>query len=400
MNLSQSLVRRRDGLQSRLHLFIVVIALMGSLLIGASTVAWKVAGEQRKLGAAYTQTLGVLRSANAIKIASLDIIRGERGYLLTGEDDYLEPYRRGRHNLRVAMGLLNGQAHFADPGSVVAFRHLQGEIDNYTGRLEQIIQLASKGDGAAAIRLVKRNESRLAIARIDRAVDRIIQSERDRLHQISREVDRSTQELLTFIYVISFAGLCLLILAGLIAIALYRSFERERHYREELKYRAETDELTGVANRRQLLASLDRAIAAARLNKTPLSFALVDIDNFKQVNDTHGHAAGDEVIRHVVQAGLATVRGYDTLGRLGGEEFGIILPKTSELNAYAVGERLRDQIHNLIVEIDDGVQISVTISTGIACLTAEDDAALLMERADRALYQAKRSGRDQVKLAA
>jgi diguanylate cyclase (GGDEF)-like protein len=260
--------------------------------------------------------------------------------------------------------------------------------------------LASKGDGAAAIRLVKRNESRLAIARIDRAVDRIIQSERDRLHQISREVDRATQELLTFIYVISFAGLCLLILAGLIAIALYRSFERERHYREELKYRAETDELTGVANRRQLLASLDRAIAAARLNKTPLSFALVDIDNFKQVNDTHGHAAGDEVIRHVVQAGLATVRGYDTLGRLGGEEFGIILPKTSELNAYAVGERLRDQIHNLIVEIDDGVQISVTISTGIACLTAEDDAALLMERADRALYQAKRGGRDQVKLAA
>jgi len=373
---------------------------MGSLLIGASTVAWKVAGEQRKLGVAYTQTLGVLRSANAIKIASLDIIMGERGYLLTGEDDYLEPYRRGRHNLRVAMGLLNGQAHFADPGSVVAFGHLQGEIDNYTGRLEQIIQLASKGDGAAAIRLVKRNESRLAIARIDRAVDRIIQSERDRLHQISREVDRATQELLTFIYVISFAGLCLLILAGLIAIALYRSFERERHYREELKYRAETDELTGVANRRQLLASLDRAIAAARLNKTPLSFALVDIDNFKQVNDTHGHAAGDEVIRHVVQAGLATVRGYDTLGRLGGEEFGIILPKTSELNAYAVGERLRDQIHNLIVEIDDGVQISVTISTGIACLTAEDDAALLMERADRALYQAKRGGRDQVKLAA
>jgi diguanylate cyclase (GGDEF)-like protein len=158
--------------------------------------------------------------------------------------------------------------------------------------------------------------------------------------------------------------------------------------------------LTGVANRRQLLTVLDQRIAEARANGTALSFAMFDLDNFKSVNDTHGHAVGDRAIRHVVRTALRMVRLNDMIGRLGGEEFGIILPKAAQDNAFVVCERLRKRLREDAMPLDDQQRLHMTISSGIACLTDEDDASSLMDRADKALYAAKRDGRDQVRLAA
>ena len=247
---------------------------------------------------------------------------------------------------------------------------------------------------------VRRAHTRDGVAAIDKYADGIIEAERVRLRTLTFHDDRVTSTLRRFIYLMSCAGLCLLLLAILSALALRRSFARERTYRDELQVRADTDALTGVANRRQLLFILDQRIAEARLAGTSLSFAMFDLDNFKRVNDTHGHAIGDRAIRHTVRTALRMVRVNDLIGRLGGEEFGIILPKADGDNAFAVCDRLRLRLREDSMPLDEERQLHLTISSGVACLTDEDDAASLIERADMALYTAKRDGRDQVRLAA
>jgi diguanylate cyclase (GGDEF)-like protein len=247
--------------------------------------------------------------------------------------------------------------------------------------------------------LVRRNGASQAIDRIDILNDTLTERERNTLRSLTRHAATVTNQFLSFVYLLSFAGLVLLVMAAMSAAALRRSFRREQTYREELRRRAETDDLTGVANRRQFLTSLQRAIDSARASNRPLAFALIDLDNFKRVNDNHGHAAGDEVLRQIAETSLATIREGDLFGRLGGEEFGLILPMTAEQHAMLVCERLREQVHGQVIELNCGVRVSMTMSAGIAQLRPSDTISSLMEQADRALYLAKRGGRDQVKLA-
>jgi diguanylate cyclase (GGDEF)-like protein len=239
-----------------------------------------------------------------------------------------------------------------------------------------------------------------AAAPIAEQVQRLIDAGKVRLETLTVEVDQATANLLRFVYLMSGAGLCLLALAGVSAVALRRSYVRERAYRSDLRKRAETDELTGVANRRELLSYLDTRIAEARRTGTPLSFAMFDIDNFKRVNDSYGHGVGDEAIRYVVRTAQKVVRINDRIGRLGGEEFGIVLPKSSQESSAMVCERMRQRLREQGFPVGPGEKLQLTISSGVARLTDADDAASLIERADKALYEAKRCGRDMVKLAA
>lgn len=399
MILSETLIARLERVHSRPQVFVALIALLGTLLLGSSLIAWQSSQEQRSLAAAYKQTQRVLRSAAAVKIATLNMTRGERGYLLTGQERYLEPYTTGYRDL---VSSLDDLARYTrdDAANREAIDAVRAASASYFDDLERVVTLARAGNGDEAMAIVRSNDARDGIVAINRSLDSIIESERARLRLLADHVERATVTLLRFIYVMSITGLSLLVLSVFSAIALRRSFARERGYREELRKKAETDELTGIANRRQLLTYLDHRIAEARRTGVPLSFALVDIDHFKRVNDTYGHGVGDEAIRHVVRVAQKAVRVNDMIGRLGGEEFGIVLPKSSEENAYVVCERLRTRLHELGFVPVDGQQVMLTISSGIACLTEEDDAASLIERADKALYEAKRSGRDQVKLAA
>ena len=167
---------------------------------------------------------------------------------------------------------------------------------------------------------------------------------------------------------------------------------------EALRQQATTDDLTGVANRRSFLEALD--IEFERLRRHPTlqcSVLAIDLDHFKDVNDTWGHAAGDAVLRHVAQVVNGHTRLGDVLGRTGGEEFTALLPDTTVDEAEALAERLRLQV-SLDPLYFAGGAISVTLSIGIAVLTASDaraDAALA--RADRALYEAKAVGRNAVR---
>ncbi|MBB4859931.1 diguanylate cyclase (GGDEF)-like protein [Novosphingobium chloroacetimidivorans] len=398
MGLSDWLIRKVDQLHGKAHYFVASIALMGTLLVGSSLIAWRSSEEQRHLATAYTQTLRVLRAANEVKIGTLNTLRGEGGFLLTGEGSELEFYFSGRRRLAQSLDELDRYAVGGEEQKSI--NRLRHEVGTFLMSVDEVVRIARAGRMNEARSAVGPAGIRSGIAAIDRTADGILENERSRLFDLRSHVERVTRTLLRFFYLMSFAGLCLLVLAVLSAVALRRSFARERSYQAELRKRAETDELTGVANRREILAYLDKRIAEARRLNTPLSFAMFDIDNFKRVNDTHGHAVGDEAIRHVVSHAQGATRINDRIGRMGGEEFGVVLPKSSEDNAYVVCERMLNRLRANPFAAGDDLQLMVTISTGIASLTDEDDAASLIERADKALYEAKRSGRDQVRMAA
>lgn len=201
-------------------------------------------------------------------------------------------------------------------------------------------------------------------------------------------------------YGLTLVGLILLVITALANAAVRRSVEAETRIREELHRRAMTDDLTGLANRRELLASLERAIASSRRNRRPLALAVLDIDHFKRINDSHGHPAGDAVIRRIALLAVEVMRGQDTVGRLGGEEFAVVLPDCSAEDALSACERLRMAVRDTDLEMETGLPIYITLSTGVAVFERSDTAETMIARADAALYAAKNGGRDQVKLAA
>lgn len=156
-----------------------------------------------------------------------------------------------------------------------------------------------------------------------------------------------------------------------------------------------TDVLTFLPNRRKIIVDLqEEVIRAARYN-TPLSISMVDIDHFKQVNDTYGHAAGDEALRTIAARLREQIRHPDTLGRYGGEEFLIVLPN-SELNAaQEQASRLCAHIRTLQVEAAKQKSISLTVSIGVAQFkNGQEDWEQFLHRADTAMYAAKNSGRN------
>jgi diguanylate cyclase (GGDEF)-like protein/PAS domain S-box-containing protein len=161
---------------------------------------------------------------------------------------------------------------------------------------------------------------------------------------------------------------------------------------------ANTDILTGLPNRRHTLAFLEKALVQARDHGAPFAVAIFDIDHFKQINDSHGHAMGDRVIRHVAERARAALRDEDILGRIGGEEFVCILAQSSAQAAEIVAERVRKAVETGTASEDD--LPDTTISIGLAVYEGEPDIEELLHRADEALYAAKREGRNRLRSAA
>ena len=171
----------------------------------------------------------------------------------------------------------------------------------------------------------------------------------------------------------------------------------EARYHEELYQLATADPLTDLYNRRQFLEMMDREIVRAMNHKRPLALLIIDLDHFKAINDRHGHAAGDLCLRAFADTCLTCLRRADRLGRLGGEEFAVLLPETGLPAALGAAERIRERVAALAVPIDGDGPIGCTVSAGVALLTP-DMASLdeLLACADRALYRAKAGGRNRV----
>lgn len=162
------------------------------------------------------------------------------------------------------------------------------------------------------------------------------------------------------------------------------------------------DSLTGLYNRWYVIETIDSEINRALRHGSPMSLLMLDIDHFKQVNDTWGHPAGDQVLQAVGKLLRESCRVYDVPGRFGGEEFCIVLPETRMGNTTVVAERIRQRLESTVVQCGESL-IAVTASIGIAGMDASgtDDVlspAALIDRADRALYSAKSRGRNRIEM--
>ncbi len=178
-------------------------------------------------------------------------------------------------------------------------------------------------------------------------------------------------------------------------IVVTRDLTRKKREEDDLRDAATKDFLTGLHNRRAFEDMARQELQRWQRGREPLSLLMIDADHFKRVNDTHGHGTGDDVLRALARAVKDQVRDLDTVARIGGEEFVVLLPSTDAVGGRAAAERIRTTIEGLRVPASDGSMIRFTVSVGIA--EATRDAAsieLLLQRADDALYEAKRRGRN------
>lgn len=156
-----------------------------------------------------------------------------------------------------------------------------------------------------------------------------------------------------------------------------------------------TDSLTRIMNRRGITVSLLDAMAQAERYNTPLSVAMGDVDHFKRINDRHGHEAGDKVLTQIASVLSDALRMPDKVGRYGGEEFLVVFPHTTLTQARKIAERMRGEVQRSAVDLG-GSQTEVTISLGVTQFQKGEDLQQLLSRVDKALYQAKSSGRNLV----
>jgi len=166
---------------------------------------------------------------------------------------------------------------------------------------------------------------------------------------------------------------------------------------QELERLSQVDVLTGLANRRYFMVLAEQELARATRYRDPLSVFMMDIDHFKVVNDTYGHQTGDLVLKQLGSLCREALREIDRVGRIGGEEFAVILPHTDGARALEVAERLRQIVADTAVALEHGLPLHITLSIGVTTLAGSGtNLDTLLGQADSALYEAKRSGRNRV----
>ena len=189
---------------------------------------------------------------------------------------------------------------------------------------------------------------------------------------------------------------CLVLMGfGLVSLTSCRLEEELLQTQEQLRLQAQHDGLTGMCNRRHFTELASRATQEARRYGKQLSVILFDMDGFKTINDTFGHAVGDDVLRAAAEACRKVLRQADVAARWGGEEFAVLLPQTGLAGAMETAERLREGLEAL--RTGQAGELPATASFGVATLTGDEDMEGLLLRADAYLYEAKRDGRNRVK---
>lgn len=176
-----------------------------------------------------------------------------------------------------------------------------------------------------------------------------------------------------------------------------RAEEDKKQLIENLNYLSTTDVLTGLFNRRALTDALQREIARAQRHGDDLSLILCDLDRFKEINDSYGHASGDVALRAVAEALVKSIRKSDIVGRYGGDEFMIVLPETSLAGAKLLAEKIRSAVSAIELDLAGGETVHLSLSLGVAdCCTTGDTLDTMIKLADGALYRSKQTGRNKV----
>ena len=211
---------------------------------------------------------------------------------------------------------------------------------------------------------------------------------------ISMNLAGNTSILMPF-YAYAVATIVPIIISPIIATSLVKLLFQTLELEKKLRELATTDYLTQLLNRREWMIQTSRHVPLAKRNNSNIAILMLDIDNFKSINDTFGHMIGDKVLIAFTQAIQSTCRTSDIIARFGGEEFIILLPDTSEQQALHLADRLQQQIRSLKINIDVNI-ITITTSIGISIYDPDKPAKLdtLISQADKALYQAKEQGKN------
>lgn len=210
------------------------------------------------------------------------------------------------------------------------------------------------------------------------------------------DIESFQRENTLLIIILAFLSISLIL--GLVGFFTLRLLQNISEARQQIETMAIMDELTGLFNRRHIMTRFVEEFTRTQRLSKDLGCIMIDIDNFKQINDRHGHLVGDELLREVARVIKQSVRTYDIVGRYGGEEFLVILPDTDRDDAKSLAERIRKNVRGE-PERAPGIslQYEVTVSLGVACMR-EQDASIddIIKRADDNLYEAKKNGRDRV----
>lgn len=261
---------------------------------------------------------------------------------------------------------------------------LDGEVATYVDLARRVAAMPQDGVSGPVLEQLFREARSPLLAKLDAVVSR---------HQQDSEQQLSRLEFLQRITL----GVVLATLAAEALVIFRPMVRRVTRYARELMRLASTDGLTGTLNRHSFLERGAAELGRAQRRQTTLAVLMLDADHFKRINDTYGHAGGDAALRGLAQAVIGAARASDLVGRLGGEEFALLLPETTEAAALLFAQRLRADVEGMAIPHGDRT-IRMTVSIGIAGNRGREraDLAGLLREADAALYEAKAAGRNRV----
>ena len=276
-------------------------------------------------------------------------------------------------------------------GDMNRVRTLEARLDEWAATRAEILAAVTRGDLRAAETLV-REAGTPKFNEIVPHVDYVLDFARDRGKRFVREAEVYAEAKIATTHRL------LVLAAVLIFVTGFAVVYRVSSLQAELNRQATLDFLTGVPNRRHFIGAAARELSRGRRYQTPVALAIVDLDFFKAVNDQYGHQVGDLVLRRFCDISRRALREIDLVGRIGGEEFAILLPSTGLTEAVEVVERLRAAVAAAEFDTPKGERLRVTASFGVAAHAGDDDTLdALLRRADEALYDAKHAGRNAVR---
>ncbi|MCC2971507.1 diguanylate cyclase [Massilia sp. IC2-476] len=348
------------------------------------------------------QAMGALRQNDAARIQVRNVLlnllnaeTGQRGYLLTGDPAYLQPYQLGRDSVREHLQQAE-QSGYQDPQFLASVRRLALVSESKLEELERTVQLRKRGDPDAAMNIVREGFGRQKMLE----ARQLIQDEVARL-RVARDaiIDGFNERLLRA------AAILVVMLSTVVAMALHawRSLSAAARRNNELAKRlameASHDVLTGLPNRRFFDRWARRLVARSLRSAKPFTLLAIDLDRFKEVNDTYGHGVGDEVLKEVALRFQGALRGGEFLARLGGDEFVVLMEGDISRNeATSIGRRLIDSLYPALHPSTADNAVGASIGAAVFPHNGTDLEGL-MQAADDALYASKHGGRGMLSFA-
>jgi diguanylate cyclase (GGDEF)-like protein len=319
-----------------------------------------------------------------------------RGFLLTDQESYLAPYSAGLTETRRRLQAVR-RFTSDNPRQQARIEKLEPLILHRLDLLDALLKIGHDQGFGAARRILTFDHGPQYLDEIRQGIQEMEHEEQDVLASRFAQQESGSRRLQWMVVLSCAAALFLLCVS--MAVVFHDLSTVEAAFRTA-KYNVAHDTLTGLASRHSLMVQLDFAIAQTAHTGQPLSVCICDIDQFKSINDTHGHASGDEILASFGKLVRAGIRNGDIAGRLGGDEFCIVLPNTGGDRAGPLMERLRERWELLEYHSPDGRTFSVTASFGVVQHGGERSAKALLHTADKALYCAKGEGRNRIHLVA